>query len=172
MKSQFLNTVENHMRTNRYAKRTIQSYSYWIKAFIIFIDKQHPAKAHNIEVECFLSYLSNQKNVAPRTQALALNALVYLYKEFLQNPLSLSLNFNSSSLSTKLPVVLTKHEVRALFQYIPPTHSLACKLMYGSGLRLMEVVRLRTQDIDFDFCSIQVWQGKGRKIDVLPWQEN
>jgi len=163
MNSLFLIHIKEFMWTQRYAKRTIESYLYWIKAFIIFNNKRHPSNYHNQEVEYFLSHLSNEMNVAPNTQALALNALVYMYKHILKNELTLTLNFNKSSLKQKLPVVLTQQEISALLPQINANHSLICQLMYGSGLRLMEAVRLRVQDIDFDYLSVRVWQGKGAK---------
>ena len=163
MSSLFLQYTAEQMRLKRYAKRTVQTYLYWIKAYINFNDKKHPAKCHDVEVERFLSYLTNQLNVAPKTQGIALNALVFLYKAIIDKPLTLELNFNRSRQQTKLPVVLTQTEVTKLLANITSQHALACKLMYGSGLRLMEVVRLRVQDIDFDYQSIQIWQGKGGK---------
>lgn len=163
MNSPFLKMIEEKMWLKRYAKKTIESYIYWIKGYILFINKQHPNKCHNLEVENYLSYLANQLNLAPRTQAIALNSLVLLYQQILNKPLSLNLNFNKSKQSIKLPTVLTCEEVKLLFTYLNPSYLLLCQLMYGSGLRLMEVVRLRIQDIDFDYFSIQVWQGKGNK---------
>ncbi len=163
MKSKFLDRVKEYMWTRRYAKRTIETYIYWVKAYINFNNKAHPEKLHNNEVELFLTFLANELHVAPRTQALALNSLVFLYREVICNPLTLKLNFNKSSAPTKLPVVLTKAEVKLFFNLLTPKMLLPCQLMYGSGLRLMEVVRLRVQDIDFDYLSIQVWQGKGGK---------
>lgn len=163
MSSPFLRYITEQMRVKRYAKRTIQSYLYWIKAYINFNDQRHPINCHDVEVELFLSYLTNTLNVAPKTQGLALNALVFLYRVILSKPLTLELNFNKSKQATKLPVVLTQAEVSALLSQIANRYALPCKLMYGSGLRLMEVVRLRVQDIDFDFNAIQIWQGKGGK---------
>jgi len=163
MNSLFLSVISEQMRLRRYAKRTIETYCYWIKAFINFIDKNHPSNCHNIEVENFLSYLANQKLVAPKTQALALNALVFLYREILENPLTLELNFNRTNVQPKLPVVLTQSETVALLNNLPSSVALPCKLLYGSGLRLMEAVRLRIQDIDFDYLSIQIWHAKGGK---------
>ena len=163
MKSEFLKSVSKHMWTRRYAKKTIDAYLYWIKAFIIFNDKVHPKELHNDNVEQFLSYLANERHVAPKTQGLALNALVFLYKDVLNTPLNLAMNFNRSTNQPKLPSVLTRKEVAALFEVINPKYALCCQLMYGSGLRLMELVRLRVQDIDFDYLSIQVWNGKGGK---------
>lgn len=163
MKSPFLNSIVEKMRLKRYARRTIKTYLYWITLFIRFHHKQHPIKCHNTEVEQFLSYLANQRNVAPKTQALALNALVFLYKEILNNPLTLELNFNRSTTQPKLPTVLTPEETALLLRNLPSSTALPCKLLYGSGLRLMEAVRLRIQDIDFDYCSLQIWHAKGGK---------
>ena len=163
MSSPFLTYITEKMRLKRYAKRTIESYIYWIKAYINFHGQRHPIQCHDHEVETFLSYLTNTLNVAPKTQGVALNALVFLYRAILSKPLTLELNFNKSRQQTKLPVVLTQTEVSGLLANITTRYILPCQLMYGSGLRLMEVVRLRVQDIDFDFYAIQVWQGKGGK---------
>ncbi|WP_342663215.1 integron integrase [Colwellia piezophila] len=151
------------MWIRHYAKRTIESYLYWIKAYIVFNNKKHPNKCHNKEVEKLLSYLSNNRNVAPKTQALALNALSFLYKDILEQPLTLELNFNRSNIQTKLPTVLTTTEIKALLALVNANHLLQCQLMYGSGLRLMEVTRLRIHDIDFSYLSINIWNGKGGK---------
>lgn len=163
MKSPFINAIAENMKMRRYAKRTIESYLHWIKSFIIFNDKKHPTLCHDKEVEQFLSYLANQRNVAPKTQALALNAIVYLYKEFLGNPLTLELKYNRTSAQPKLPVVLTPEETSLLLKNIPASVALPIQLLYGSGLRLMEAVRLRIQDIDMDYLSLQIWHGKGGK---------
>jgi integron integrase len=163
MKSEFLTHISEQMQMKRYANRTIESYLYWIKSYIIFNKKKHPKDCYNKEVEAFLSYLSNTKNVAPKTQALALNALSFLYKDILKQPLTLELNFNRSHIQTKLPTVLTTTEIKALLTFINANHLLQCQLMYGSGLRLMEVTRLRIQDIDLSYVSINIWNGKGGK---------
>ena len=114
MASLFLTHVKEQMWTMRYAKRTTESYLYWIKAYINFCDKKHPSRCHDREVELFLSYLTNQQNFAPNTQSLALNSLSFLYKHILKNPLSLDLNFNKSSNQPKLPEVLTIDEINKL----------------------------------------------------------
>tara|TARA_B110000438_G_C15750574_1_gene622744 strand:- start:222 stop:1187 length:966 start_codon:yes stop_codon:yes gene_type:complete len=163
MKSEFLSHIKETMWTRRYAKRTIESYLYWIKAYIIFIGKVHPKDCHDKEVERFLSYLSNNLNLAPKSQALALNSVNYLYKHILVKPLSLDLRFNKSRINPKLPTVLTTIEVKSLLSAVNINHLLLCQLMYGSGLRLMEAVRLRVQDINFDYHCIEVWNGKGGK---------
>ncbi|WP_019615818.1 integron integrase [Psychromonas ossibalaenae] len=163
MASQFLSAIAENMRLKHYAQKTIKSYLYWIKIYIKFNKNTHPVHCHNKEVERFLSYLANQRHVAPKTQSLALNALVYLYKEFLDNPLTLELKYNRTTTQPKLPVVLTVTETAALLRNLPAAVSLPCQLLYGSGLRLMEVLRLRIQDIDFDYLSVQIWHGKGGK---------
>ena len=143
MKSEFLAHIYEQMQMKRYAKRTSESYIYWIKAYIVFNKKKHPKYCFNKEVEDFLSYLSNNTNVAPKTQALALNALAFLYKEILEKQLTLDLNFNRSHIPTKLPTVLSTTEIKALLTFVNANHLLQCKLMYGSGLRLMDGERLR-----------------------------
>ncbi len=163
MNSEFLSHIKETMWTRRYAKKTIESYLYWIKAYIIFIGKMHPNECHDKEVELFLNYLSNSLNLAPKSQALALNSVNYLYKQILRKPLSMELQFNKSRVQPKLPTVLTPEEIKKLFSCINTRHLLLCQLMYGSGLRLMEAIRLRVQDIDFDYYCIQVWNGKGGK---------
>ena len=107
MNSPFLSDLKEQMRLRYYAKRTIETYTYWIKAFINFNQKAHPEHCHNKEVEKFLSYLANTLNVAPQTQKLALNALVFLYRVILDKPLTLNLHFNRSSARPRLPTVLT-----------------------------------------------------------------
>lgn len=163
MKSPFLNAVAESMRVKFYAEKSIKAYLYWIKFYIYFNNKIHPFECHDHEVESFLSYLANTKRVAPKTQALALNALVYLYREFLDKPLTLKLNFKRTNTQPKLPVVLTLEEVSLLLNSLPSSVTLPCYLLYGSGLRLMEAVNLRIQDINFDYLSINIWRGKGGK---------
>ena len=163
MTSPFLQYIAEFMYARRYAKRTVEAYVYWIKFYILYHKKQHPSVLSEQDVACFLSYLVNKRNVAPRTQATALNALSFLYSKVLQKPLSLNLNFNRSQVSPKLPVVLTRTEIGMLLKVVDPKYKLLTQLMYGSGLRLMEAVRLRVHDIDYDYMSVMVWQGKGNK---------
>ena len=100
-KSPYLQSIVEMMNTRRYSRKTITAYIHWIRYFIVFNDKKHPVDCHNQEVERFLSFLANVKNVAPKTQSLALNALVYLYKEILDNPLTLELRFNKAKAQPK-----------------------------------------------------------------------
>ena len=167
MKSPFLTLIKEHMYKKRYAKRTIEAYLFWIAAFIRFHNMRHPSSMGDTEVELFLNHLVNTRDVAKGTQAQALNALCFLYKEIINAPLSLSLNFIKSERPLKLPVVLTHTEVTALFKHCSANHYLACALLYGSGMRLMEVLRLRVNDIDFDYKCVRIWNGKGGKNRVV-----
>lgn len=169
--SPFLQYIAEEMYTRRYAKRTVETYLHWIKFFILFHKKQHPKDLQDEHVEQFLTHLAVNRNVAVQTQTLALNALSFLYKEILKRPLALSLNFNQAAKPRKLPVVLTKPEVKRLLTCIDPQYLLLAQLLYGSGLRLMEAVRLRVNAIDFDYLSLMVWHGKGgkhRRVTLAP----
>lgn len=170
-RSEFLHGIEQQMLTLRYAKRTIQTYIYWTRMFILFSGRRHPSKLGSQEVQAFLSYLANKRHVSQSTQQLALNALAFLYNKILKTPLSLELQFNQSQVPRKLPVVLTPAEVKRLFDHIPNTHLLATQLLYGSGLRLMEAVRLRIADVDFNYGCLRIWNGKGgkhRQVTLAP----
>ena len=163
MKNQFLLSVQDHMRTRHYASKTIEAYIMWIKKYIIFHNMEHPSKLNEKHVERFLSYLAIEKKVAAKTQALALNSINFLYREYFRTPLSLEMKFQKSQLDRKLPVVLTKNEMTQFLVQIDPKYKLHIMLLYGSGLRVMECVRLRIQDIDYHYGAVRVWQGKGGK---------
>ncbi|HRH77918.1 MAG TPA: integron integrase [Cellvibrionaceae bacterium] len=170
-KSPFLTDIAHRMRVMRYAKRTIETYIHWIRAFILFNGKQHPKDLGDEQVERFLSHLVNQRDVSQATQRLALNALVFLYSKILNRPLSLNLQFVNSQRPKKLPVVLSQDEIRRLLLAMPQGFLLPAQLAYGSGLRLMEVVRLRVQDIDFNYGCLRIWNGKGgkhRQVTLAP----
>ena len=163
MSSQFLRSVEEHMRVRHYSRRTIKAYLYWIKGYIIFNGKQRPENLDETHVEKYLTWLAVNKDVASGTQAVALNSVMYLYNKYFEKPLPPLGQFRTPSRPQKLPTVLTSQEVKKLFEYVNPNHHLAYALMYGSGLRRMELVRLRVQDIDLDQLGIRVWFGKGGK---------
>ncbi|MBT0585399.1 tyrosine-type recombinase/integrase [Alteromonas oceanisediminis] len=167
MPSQFLQYIEAFMCRKRYAKRTIESYVSWIAKYIRFHQLQHPSKLHDNDVEVFLSFLASEANVAANTQAQALNALTFLYSKIIQKPLTADLRFAKSHQQKKLPVVLTRAEITALLAHVSSLHLLAVSMLYGSGLRLMECVRLRVGNIDFDFKCVRVYNGKGGKHRVV-----
>jgi integron integrase len=162
-KSDFLNTIYQFMVARRYSKRTITTYIHWIQRFIVFHDKRHPETMGAPEIEDFLTYLAVNQNVSASTQTLALNALAFLYNKFLEKPLQDLSQFSRARKQRKLPTVLTQSEVSALFNHIPTQYTLLLGILYGSGLRLMEAVRLRVRDIDINFKQIRVWNGKGSK---------
>ncbi|SDH72357.1 integron integrase [Vibrio xiamenensis] len=167
LKSQFILALNEYMQSRYYSQKTIKAYLDWIKRYIVFHNMQHPSKLSDKEVELFLTHLAVKQKVAAKTQALALNALQFLYRDFFKQPLGDELRFQRSTLAQKLPVVLTKDEMRRFIQHIDPRYKLHIMLLYGSGLRLMECVRLRIQDIDFDFGAVRIWQGKGGKNRIV-----
>ena len=160
-KSPFLQSVEDFMRVHRYSRRTISTYLYWIKLFILFNDKQHPSVLGDEHIVRFLTFLATERNVSSGTQALALNAVVFLKTKFLGQPIGDLTGFKRSQRQRKLPVVLTREEVSALLKAVDKRHYLKVALLYGSGLRRIELVRLRVKDIDFDYRQVRVINGKG-----------
>ena len=171
MKSPFLNDLTEFMIVRHYAKTTIHTYCYWIVQFIRFNNNQHPNQLGREEVEAFLTNLVVKLQVSVATQSLALNALVFLYRDFLSKPLDLDMRFQKSSKNKKLPVVLTPKEIVEVFKLIPVQSRLPFQLMYGSGLRLMETVRLRVKDIDFDYGAVRIHNSKGGKSRVVTLAE-
>jgi integron integrase len=167
MSSPFLNSIRQAIRLRHYSKRTEQTYLYWIKKFILFHNKKHPSDMNEYHIESFLSHLAIQSHVAPSTQNTALNALSFMYREVLKKELGKYDQFVRAKPKKKLPVFLTQNEIKRLFTHLDGHHKVAASLMYGSGLRLMETVRLRVKDIDFDHSCIRVIDGKGGKDRVV-----
>jgi len=151
------------MRVRHYSKRTIKSYILWIKAFIYFNEKKHPKDLSPSDVERFLTHLAVNRSVSISTQSIALNALVFLYNKFLEMPLGDISQFRRVRRPAKLPVVLTQQEVKLLLSHIDPKYKLMTGMLYGSGLRRIELMRLRVNDIDKEFKQVRVWNGKGYK---------
>ena len=166
-KSPFLETIRHLMRAQHYAIRTEQAYVDWIRRFILYHKKRHPIEMGEKEVSEFLTHLTVHRNVAPATQGQALNALVFLYRKVLSRPLNHIPDIVRSKKKTKIPVVLSQSEVANLLAGLVGVHWLAGCLLYGSGLRLMECIRLRVQDIDLDRLSVTVIGGKGGKDRVV-----
>lgn len=162
-KSPFLNQIDHFMKVRHYSRRTIKSYILWIKAFIRFNDYQHPKNMGSKEVERFLTHLAVNRAVSISTQSLALNAIVFLYNKFLEKPLENIGDFRRVKRPAKLPTVLTEQEVKLLFSHIEPKYKLMAGMLYGSGLRRIELMRLRVNDIDKDLKQVRVWNGKGYK---------
>ncbi|PCI10173.1 MAG: integrase [Thiotrichales bacterium] len=169
--SPFLNEVRNAIRVRHYSIRTEQAYVDWIRRFILFNNKRHPHEMGKREVTAFLTDLAVRLNVAASTQNQALNALNFLYKVVLEKPLS-GVQAVRAKKPRKLPIVLTTDEVRALLKQLNGTHWLAACLMYGSGLRLMESVRLRVMHLDFDHRAIYIIDGKGAKDRIVTFPDD
>ncbi|MES9853985.1 MAG: integron integrase [Candidatus Thiodiazotropha sp. L084R] len=161
--SPFLNSISDYMIVRQYSKRTIDTYLYWIKYFIVYHQKRHPEEMHDAEVEQFLTYLAKDRSVAIATQKIALNTLAFLYNKFLSKPLGDVSQFKRARKQPKIPTVLTRQEVASLMTFLLGTQRLVASLLYGSGLRRIEAVRLRVKDIDFEHLQVQVWNGKGFK---------
>lgn len=170
MPSPFMTEVRNTLRVKRYSYKTEQSYCYWIKYFIRYHNMKHPQSLGPDHVRQFLTYLAVRRQVATSTQNQALNALNFLYTQILHRPLGDVSRLVRAKKERKIPVVFERHEVSAILSVISPAHKLPVQLMYGSGLRLMECLRLRIKDINFDRKAIYIRSGKGNKdrVTILP----
>ncbi|MEY2408291.1 MAG: hypothetical protein QOF48_961 [Verrucomicrobiota bacterium] len=158
------------MRYKHYSVRTEETYWGWIRQFIFFQGKQHPREMGAPEVHLFLTHLAADRSVAAATQSQALNALVFLYGQVLHQPLGQLEELERPSRPARLPVVLTRSEAQKLLAVVPEKHVLLVRLLYGTGMRIMEGVRLRVKDVDFGAGQIIVRDGKGFKdrVTMLP----
>lgn len=165
-----LDQVRNKIQTKHYSIRTEAVYVDWIKRFILFHDKRHPAAMGGAEVEQFLSHLAVARRVSASTQNQAKSAILFLYRHVLEADLPWLENVVQAKLPTHLPVVLTESEVRSLLGHLRGVHWLLASLLYGAGPRLMEALRLRVKDIDFERMEVVVREGKGAKdrVTMLP----
>lgn len=166
-RSPLLEQVRAAVRVRHYSIRTEQTYIHWIVRFIRFHECRHPKEMGEAEVGQFLNHLANQQRVAASTQNQALNALVFLYKAVLERPLGDMRNVVRAKRPDRIPVVLTHEEVGRVLRNLEGIYWLVACAMYGSGLRLMEALRLRVKDIDFDHRAIVVRDGKGGKDRVV-----
>jgi integron integrase len=169
-KPKLLDSVRAAARLRHLSLRTERAYSDWIKRFILFHRKRHPSEMGAEEVRQFLSHLAVEGQVSASTQNVALCALLFLYRDVLGVELPLVEGIVRARRPTRLPVVFTRAEVAALMARLPGTYKLIAGLLYGSGLRLMEALRLRVKDLDFEYMDIPVRDGKGEKDrrTVLP----
>jgi integron integrase len=158
-----LDQVGYALRTKHYSYHTEQAYLHWIKRFILFHHKQHPQTLNSPEIEAFLTHLAVEQHVAASTQNQALAALLFLYQHVLHQELERPVDAVRATTPARLPTVMSQPEVRRVLAYLADPYQLMAKLMYGCGLRLMECVRLRVKDIDFDQHQIMVRSGKGHK---------
>jgi len=159
------------MRERRYRPRTADAYVYWIRRYIYANDRRHPADLGEDDVRRFLSTLATEQHVAPSTQNQALAALNFLYEKVLERPLARIDGIAPAQPSRHVPVVLSDGEVRAIVGQVDGSVKLCMMLMYGSGLRLLECLRLRVKDVDVDRRQIVVRDGKGGKDRPTPLAE-
>jgi len=160
--SPFISYVRQEIRLRGYSMRTEKTYLHWIKCYIRFHKLRHPTELNSTHVREFLSSLANENHVSINTQKTALNALAFLYHKVLNLQLG-DLEFKHARQFRRIPTVLTQAEVSSILQKIEGRDWLIFSLLYGSGLRVTECLRLRVQDIDFHNCSITVRDGKGAK---------
>ncbi len=165
-----LDQVRDRIRVKHYSIRTETQYVQWVKRFILFNEKKHPREMGSAEVEAFLTHLAVDGNVAAATQNQALSALLCLYKEVLEVDLPWLDNVTRAKRPQRMPVVLTREEVHAVLNRMAGLYGLMASLLYGTGMRLMECVRLRVKDVDFARREILIRDGKGAKdrVTMLP----
>jgi integron integrase len=165
-----LDQVRDAIRVRHYSIRTEQAYVGWTKRFILFHGKRHPEDMGKAEVEAFLTHLAVKDNVAVSTQNQALNAILFLYRKVLDKDIDWPEDAVRAKKPARLPVVLTVEEVRDLLSQLNGTYWLMASLLYGSGLRLMECLRLRVKDLELERREITVRHGKGGKdrVTLLP----
>ena len=166
-----LDLVRETLRLKHYALRTEEAYVHWIRRFILFHNKRHPREMGMPEIRAFLAHLATEEHVAASTQTQALSALLFLYRQVLHQELDpLDLDAIRAQKPKRLPTVLTRAEVQRVLAQMTGIHLLMARLLYGSGLRLMECLRLRVKDVDFELHQITVRDGKGAqdRVTMLP----
>ncbi len=165
-----MDQVREVLRYHHYAYSTERTYCDWIVRFIHFNGTKHPRDLGKEDIERFLSHLAVNKNVASSTQTQAFNAILFLYRHVLDLPIAERIEAVRSRKPKRMPTVLTKDEMKSLLDLLAGTRLLGAKLMYGSGLRIQEVVRLRVGDVDFGQQHLMVRDGKGNKdrVTLLP----
>lgn len=162
-KPRLLDQVRSVIRIRHYSRRTEEAYTYWIRQFILFHDKRHPAEMGKVEVERYLSWLAEKRNVAASTQNQALNAILFLYRDVLELEMGRLEGVTRAKKPKRLPVVLPRNEVCSILNSMSGQSRLVASLLYGAGLRLLDGLRLRVQDIDFEGCELMIRDGKGGK---------
>ena len=171
-KPRLLDLMRQTLRRHHYAYRTEQSYLAWVRRYILFHGKRHPDTLGYRKIEAFLTHLAVNRNVSASTQNQAMNAVLFLYKKVLGIDLPWMKDVTPAKRPQRLPVVMTRDEVRAVFAQLEGRNWLIASLLYGSGLRVIEAMRLRVQDIDFARHQLIIRQAKGAKdrMTILPEQ--
>lgn len=158
-----LDQVRETIRLKHYSQSTEKTYALWIKRFILFHQKRHPLEMGEREIETFLSSLAIQEKVSASTQNQAFNALLFLYRHVLRKELEESIQAVRAKRPQRLPTVLSREEARRVITAMEGVEKLVVQVLYGGGLRLMECLRLRVKDIDFELNQIVIHDGKGQK---------
>jgi integrase len=159
--------VRERIRYLHYSLRTEKAYLYWIRMFVRWSGLRHPRAMGEREVQAFLTMLANERHVSSSTHNQALSALLFLYREVLGIELPWMTELQRPAYARRIPTVLTKDEVRALLQEMQDPIALVARLLYGTGMRLMEAMRLRVKDVDFDRSVIVVREAEGNKDRVV-----
>jgi integron integrase len=167
----FMEIVRRTLRERRYSRRTEEAYVYWIRRYIVYSGRRHPAELGESDVQRFLSALATDDQVAASTQNQALAAITFLYNRVLERPLTRLEGMTPARRSRYVPVVLSETEIRVILKRLAEPTRLCAMLMYGSGLRLLECMQLRVKDIDLDRREIVVRSGKGGKDRRTPLAE-
>ncbi|WP_277058382.1 integron integrase [Trichlorobacter lovleyi] len=169
-KPKLLDQLRDRIRLKHYSRRTEDAYLDWAKRYILYHNKRHPQEMGKKEIEGFLTYLATERQVAAATQNQAKAALQFLYKEVLEIQLPWLDEVEQAKKPKRLPVVLTEKEVHSLLAHVPQAYALLARLMYGTGMRLLEGLRLRVQDLDFERAELLIREGKGGKdrVTMLP----
>jgi integron integrase len=169
-KPRLLDQVRQSIRRRHFSLKTEKSYIYYIRDFILFHQKRHPSEMGVDEIRAYLSHLAIDRQVAASTQNVALSALLFLYKQVLELELPYIDNIERANRPKRLPVVFTRTEVKQVLSHLDGLNHLVVSLLYGSGMRLMEGLRLRVKDLDFEYQQITVRDAKGRKdrVTMLP----
>lgn len=167
MAKKLLEQLSDALRLKHYSHRTEETYLEWVRRYILFHNKRHPKDMGASDIQAFLIYLATELKLAASTQNQALSAILFLYREILHIEIAPIL-LTSAKRPERLPTVLAHTEAMRLINQLTGTHKLMAQILYGSGLRLMECVRLRVKDMDFEYKAITVRDGKGEKDRITP----
>ena len=173
MSTRLLDEMRDLMRRRHYSIHTERAYRDWVKRYVRFhgMRSRDDLRDGEEKIEAFLTYLARDRQVAASTQNQAMNALVFLYKHVLREPLSGEINADRARRKVRVPVVLTREETARVIARMSGVHQLIAKLLYGSGLRITECVRLRVQDVDLEMKALTVRNGKGDKDRITTFPE-
>jgi len=158
-----LDQVRESIRLKHFSLKTEKAYIHYVRDFILYHNKRHPKDMGAAEIRAYLSHLAIDRNVAPSIQTVALSALLFLYRQVLQIDLPYIDDIERAKKPERLPVVFSRSEVKQILAHLDGIDHLIVSLLYGSGMCLMEGLRLRVKDLDFDYGQITVRDGKGKK---------